>query len=260
MTAFEFVDVATARTAPGVRIVVSGLVPSPWSEATKGLFRLAGVPVLAVRRMRDAAEITAWTGVDNVPVVFHNAEPARTNWAAITALASRLAGPDVLLPDDVAARADAMGVLHEIAGEDGLGWNARLAMIDASITSEGKRGFPAPIGPYLARRYGYSPEAAAHAQTRAVRQLELLRDRLRAERARGHEYLGGARPSALDVYVATFLTPMSPTLKDDCPQLEPFLAQAFGTAHEAHGAFVPAELAEHRKMMYQRHLAWPIAL
>src|SRR5580765_5487166 len=75
MTAIDFVDVATARDAPGVRIVVSGLVPSPWSEATKGLFRIADVPVLAVRRGRDAAEITAWTGIDNVPVVFHAAEP-----------------------------------------------------------------------------------------------------------------------------------------------------------------------------------------
>ena len=79
MTAMEFVDVATARNAPGVRIVVSGIVPSPWSEATKGLFRVANISVLAVRRMRDAAEVTAWTGVDNVPVVFHAAEPARTS-------------------------------------------------------------------------------------------------------------------------------------------------------------------------------------
>jgi glutathione S-transferase len=260
MTALEFVDVATARAAPGVRIVVSGLVPSPWSEATKGLFRLAGVPVLAVRRMRDATEITAWTGVDNVPVVFHNAEPARSNWAAITALAARLAGPGALLPDDVGARADAMGVLHEIAGEDGIGWNSRLAMIDASVTSEGKRGFPAPIGQYLARRYGYSPEAFAHSRARIEGQLQLVRDRLLAQRARGHAYLGGARPSALDIYIAAFLTPLSPTLKDDCPQLEPVLLQAFRTAHDELGALVPAELTDHRKMVYQRHLTWPIAL
>src|SRR6185295_8316019 len=100
---------------------------------------------LAVRRMRDAAEITAWTGVDNVPVVFHNAEPARTHWAAITTLAARLAGPDVLIPEETAARAETMGLLHEIAGEEGIGWNARLAMIDATLRSEGKRGFPLPI-------------------------------------------------------------------------------------------------------------------
>src|SRR5690349_9084996 len=118
----EFVEVATARAASGVRIVVSGLVPSPWSEAVKGMFHIAKVPVLAVRRMRDAAEVTAWTGVDNVPVVFHDGEPVRTHWAAIVTLAARLAGPDVIIPDEVGARAETMGLLHEIAGEDGIGW------------------------------------------------------------------------------------------------------------------------------------------
>ncbi|HEX7837236.1 MAG TPA: hypothetical protein VF469_07215 [Kofleriaceae bacterium] len=260
MTAIEFVDVATARTAPGVRIVVSGIVPSPWSEATKGLFRIANVPVRAVRRTRDAAEVTAWTGADNAPVVFHDAEPARTNWAAITALAARLAGPGVVIPDELDERIQTMGLLHEIAGEDGIGWNARLAMIDASITSEGKRGFPLPVGQYLARRYGYTPDAAAHARARIERQLHLLRDRLRAQQALGHAYLGGPRVSALDVYLATFLTPLSPIAPEDCPQLEPALRHAFGTAHEALGARVPAELRAHRTMIFERHLTWPIAL
>jgi glutathione S-transferase len=260
MAKIEYVDVATARSAPGVRIVVSGLVPSPWSEAAKGLFRVAHVPVLVVRRMREATDITAWTGVDNVPVVFHEAEPARTNWAAITALAARLAGPDVLLPDDPAARAEAMGLIHEIAGEDGIGWNARLAMIDATITSGGKRGFPLPIGQYLASRYGYSPDAAGRVRSRAERQLHLVRDRLRAQQALGHGYLGGARLSAVDIYLATFLTPLTAISAEDCPQLQPVLRQAFGCAHEELGALVPAELVSHRKMMFERHLGWPIEL
>jgi glutathione S-transferase len=260
MSPIEFVDVATARNAPGVRIVVSGIVPSPWSEATKGLFRIANVPVLAVRRMRDAAEVTAWTGVDNVPVVFHDAEPVRTNWAAITALASRLAGPDVLIPDDVRARAETMGLLHEIAGEDGIGWNARLAMIHATITSGGKRGFPLPVGQYLAQRYCYTPESAVYSRGRLERQLEALTDRLLAQQTQGHAYLGGAKISALDIYCATFLTPLVPIPPEDCPQLEPVLRSAFGSAHEELGALVPAALVIHRKMILERHLAWPIAL
>ncbi len=260
MSALEFVDVATARSAPGVRIVVSGLVPSPWSEATKGLFRLARVPVLAVRRMRDAAEVTAVTGVDNVPVVLHDAEPPRTHWAAITELAARLAGPEVLLPEDITARAEAIGVLDAIAGEDGIGWNARLAMIDASITSEGKRGFPQPVGGYLARRYGYTPEAAVRSRARVERQLRWLGDRLTTQQGRGHAYLGGARVSALDVYLATFLTPLSAIPESDCPNLAPALRHAFGAALEELGPLVPAPLSAHRQMMFERHLAWPIAL
>jgi glutathione S-transferase len=260
MTAIEFVDVATARNAPGVRIVVFGHLPSPWSEAAKGLFRVANVPVLAVRRPRDAVEITAWTGADNAPAVFHDTEPVRTHWAAITTLAARLAGPDMLIPEEVSARVETMGLLHEIAGEDGIGWNARLAMIDATITSEGKRGFRLAVAHYLAKRYGYTPEAAARSRTRTEQQLHLLRDRLRAQRALGHAYLGGARISALDIYCATFLTPLSAISPDDCPEFEPALRRGFTAAYEELGALVPAELATHRKMILERHLTWPIAL
>jgi glutathione S-transferase len=262
MTSIEYVDVAAARGAPGVRLVVSGLVPSPWSEAAKGLFRIAQVPVLGVRRGRgaEAGEITAWTGIDNVPVVFHGAEPARTNWAAITTLAARLGGPGTVLPEELPARVEVMGLLHEIAGEDGIGWNARLAMIDASLASGGKRGFPLPIAQYLAGRYGHSPEAVARGRARVEHQLGALADRLRAQKAAGHTYLGGARVSALDVYLATFLTPLAPIAPEDCPVLDPVLRQAFGLAHEAFGALVPAELRAHRRMMFERHLAWPIAL
>lgn len=260
MSAIEYVDVAAARNAPGVRIVVSGLVPSPWSEATKGLFRIANIRVLAVRRARDNAEITAWTGVDNVPVVFYAAEPPRTNWAAITTLAARLAGPGVVIPEELDARLHTMGLLHEIAGEDGIGWNARLAMIHASINSGGERGFPLPVAEYLAKRYGYTPKSAAHARARIEQQLVGMRDQLRAQQALGRDYLGGPRVSALDVYLATFLTPLSVITVDDCPQLEPALRQAFGTAHEALGRLVPEELCAHRALMFERHLAWPIVL
>ena len=260
MSTIEYVDVATARSAPGVRIVVSGLVPSPWSEATKGVFRIASIPVLAVRRTRDGANVTAWTGVDNVPVVFHGAEPTRTNWAAITTLAARLAGPGAVVPDEIAARTEAMGLIHEIAGEDGIGWNARLAMIDASITSEGKRGFPLPVAQYLARRYGYTPQDAARSRTRIEHQLHALRDRLRTQQALGHAYLGGPRVSALDVYTATFLTPLSAITAEDCPSLEAPLRRGFGAAHEALGALVPDELWAHRTRVFREHLTWPIAL
>jgi glutathione S-transferase len=221
---------------------------------------VANIPVLAVRRMREAADVTAWTGVDNVPVVFHDFEPARTNWAAITALAARLAGPDILVPDQLSPRAETMGLLHEIAGEDGLGWNSRLAMIDASIRSNGERGFPSPVTHYLAKRYGYTPDAALRSRTRVSHQLDALRNRLLAQRALGHDYLGGARISALDIYLATFLTPLSAIPETDCPKLEPAVRRAYGAAHEELGHLVPVELAAHRELVFERHLAWPIML
>jgi glutathione S-transferase len=257
----QYVDLDHARTAPGVRMAVSPLVPSPWTEAAKAVFRLANVPVLAVRKTREVgAEVAAWTGVDNVPAVLHGVEPVRTSWAAIVALAARLGEPDAILPGEIAARADAMGALDAIAGEDGLGWNGRLAMIDASVTSNGERGFPKAIGEYLAKRYGHAHAAMPAVRARVAAQLASLRDRLAAQHARGHEYLAGSRAGALDVYAATFLTPLLPITVEDCPQLVPALRAAFGVAAETFGDLLPAELVAHRALVFARHLELPITL
>jgi glutathione S-transferase len=255
----EYVDLAHARDASGVRIVVAAMVPSPWSEATKGVFRIAGVPVLAVRKGRDnGAEVNAWLGVDNVPAVLRDAEPVRTSWAAIVALAARVGEPGAVLPVELAARADMIGAIEQIAGEDGLGWNGRLAMIDAAMTTD--RGFPKSVATYLARRYNYAPGAMPAVRERVAAQLASLRDRLARQHALGHAYLAGPHVSALDVYLATFLTPLTPITDDVCPQLAPPLRAAFGTAAEAFGALVAPELLAHRALVFERHLELPITL
>lgn len=248
----EYVDLATARAASGTRIVTAALVASPWSEAVKGMFHVARLPALVVARARDAADVTAWTGIDNVPVVLHDAEPPRTNWAAIVGLVARLA-PNTLVPADLRARAELLGWLELVAGEEGIGWNARLAMIRAAHESNGERGFPLPVATYLAQRYG-SP-AGVDLRSRVGEQLTLVRERLR----RG-PYFGGERPSALDIYVATFLTPLSAIDEAACPQMSGTLRRAFASAHELFADLVPDALWAHRTMMFERHLVWPIRL
>jgi glutathione S-transferase len=163
----------------------------------------------------------------------------------------------VLLADDVTQRADQIGLIDVIAGEDGIGWNGRLAMIEASLASDGARGFPMPVAHYLAKRYGHNAGALARASGRIGHQLALLRDRLRGS---GGDYVCGARVSAVDVYLATFLTPVLEIGEQDCPALAPALRHAFRAAHEAFGELVPDELRAHRRMMFERHLAWPIEL
>jgi glutathione S-transferase len=249
---FEYVDLAIARTAKGTRIVTSALVPSPWSEAVKGMFRVAQLPALVVARGRDANDITTWTGVDNIPVVLHDAEPPRTNWAAIVGLVARLA-PNTLVPADPRSRAELLGWLELVAGEEGVGWNARLAMIRASHESTGGRGFPLPVAMYLGQRYGFV--AGVDLRSRVGEQLALLRERLR-----GGPYFGGERVSALDIYVATFLTPLSVINEAACPQMSGTLHRAFASASELFADLVPDELWTHRTMMFARHLAWPIRL
>lgn len=254
--ALEYVDVATARAAGGTRLVTSGIVASPWSEATKGLFVLASLPAKVVAKTRENGEaVTSWTSIDNVPVILHDAEPVRTNWAAIVGLADRLAEPDAILPRQPRARAQVTGLIELIAGEQGLGWTARLAMIQASLESNGERGFPLSVAGYLAKRYGHTADAATDVRDRVASQLAVLRAEL-GDRT----YFGGERPSALDVYAATFLTPLSDIDDAMCPQMIAPLRRAFGSAREALGDLVPVELWAHRTRMFERHLALPLRL
>ena len=257
----DSVDLETAKAARGARLVVNAMVPSPWSEAAKGCFRVAGVSALVVHRGFDSAAIDAWTGVDNVPVLLHEREPTRTHWAAIVTAIDRMArgaGGPRLLPDAVPERARVMGLLHEIAGEEGIGWNARLAMIDAGLTGDGTQGFPPPVAKFLARRYGHASSDLSQVRERVAAQLTVIAEELVA---RGGRYFGGAHPHALDVYSATFLTPVAALLDDtNCPGVAPPFRAAFAAAHEAFVSLVPAALLEHRTRMFAEHLAWPIAL
>jgi hypothetical protein len=257
----DSVDLETAKAARGTRLVVNSLVPSPWSEAAKGCMRVAGISALVVHRGLDVAAIDAWTGVDNVPVLLHEREPARTHWAAIVTFVDRMArsaGGTRILPDAVAERARIMGLLHELAGEEGVGWNARLAMIDAGLAGDGTRGFPQPIAKFLARRYGHATSDTTRVRERVAAQLGMIADELVA---RGGRHFGGHGPNALDVYAATFLTPVAAPLDDaNCPGVAPPFRTAFAAAHDAFASIVPPALLEHRARMFAEHLIWPIAL
>jgi len=254
MSSIEFVELAAARTARGLRMVVPRQVPSPWTEAAKGMFRVQGASVLAVRSSRDP-ELAAWTRAPNAPVVFYEDEPPRTVWSQILALAVRLGPPGALVPEDVDRRAALVGMIHELAGEGGLGWSARLLMIHASFASNGARGFPLPIAKYLATSYGYAPDRIEAAGARVREVLDALARRLGTQ-----DYFDGDKLSALDIYSATFLTPLSVVEDADCPDFLPVLKSAFATAREDLGGAVPAALMDHRRRMFERHLAWPIQL
>jgi len=250
----EYVEADVAREARGVRIVVPMTVASPWSEATKAVFRLAGVPVLAVRFAFGNKDLVAWTGVDNVPVVFHGREPARTSWAAIVGLAARIATRPIL-PAAPAARAEAMGQLEVIAGEDGIGWNGRLAMIHAGLTTNGDKGFAPQVSGYLAKRYGYTPELGAAVRDRVAAQAAWL-----AAQLGDRPYFGGDAPSAVDAYAATFLTVLTTIGEADCPKMLPPNRAAFGAAAELLADVVPPALFALRSRMFEQHLPWPIEL
>jgi glutathione S-transferase len=250
----EFVDLETARTARGLRLVVPGLIPSPWSEAAKALFHVKRIPFVAVRyrRDRDRETLAAWTGARNVPVVVNDDEPPRTGWAEIIALAERLGGALPLVPGDAERRLVHHGLIHELAGEGGLGWSARLVMIHGGLSSNGAVGFPLPVSQFLAPRYGYAPDRIPAAMARIREVLALFERRLDGL------YLLGEL-TAVDLYLATFLTPVLGISEADCPAAHPGVRAAFAYLRDEVGPLPPA-LVAHRAAIFERHLEWPIVL
>jgi glutathione S-transferase len=260
VTALTFVDVETARAASGPRLVVAGSVPSPWSEAAKGIFHVKALPIPVVGYPRIDDAFRTWTCAMNVPVLLTDEEPPRTGWAEILGFAERCGGKVSLIPAEPDARIRHHGLAHELCGEGGLGWCSRLVMTDGGLTSGGTRSFPLPVAQHLARKYGYAPERIPSALARMREILPLFDTELARSRAAGHRYLLGAELTALDIYVATFLTPMLPLAEADCPQLHPRARAAFAYLSEQIGADVPPALIAHRKHLFEKHLPWPIVL
>ena len=86
-------------------------------------------------------------------------------------------------------------------------------------------------------------------------------DRLLAgARAAGHRYLLGDTLTALDIYVATFLTPITGVSEAECPAMMPPLRPAFAYVGKQVGDLLSPELAAHRRFIYDEHLGWPIVI
>jgi hypothetical protein len=253
----RFVELEEARAARGLRVVIATHVPSPWSQAALSLFDVKGIDYLAVRFRRGDEEIKRWTGAWNVPAVLLDDEPPRTGWAEIVTLAERLGGQMSLVPEEEDRRVRMFGLSHEILGEGGLGWSVRLLLTHASVATDGREGWPKPVADYLAPRYGYAPERVVAARARALGVLRLLDRTLAESRARGHHYLLGPAPTALDVHAAVGLAVIEPLPQEQCPMPAP-LRRAFETLdREVREAVSPA-LREHRALMFERHLVLPV--
>jgi glutathione S-transferase len=260
MSSLTFVDVETARTASGTRLVAAGSLPSPWSEAAKGIFHVKRLPLQVVGYPRIDEAFRAWTGALSVPVLLTEHEPPRTGWAEILAFAERSGGEVSLVPSDPEARIRHHGLAHELCGEDGFGWCSRLVMTDGGLVSGGARSFPLPVAQYLAGKYGYAAARMPAALSRMREILALFDAQLAESRAAGHRYLLGPKLTALDIYLATFLTYTLPLSEADCPQLLPRVRPAFAYLVEQIGGDIPPALIAHRRYMFETHLPLPIVL
>lgn len=257
----DYLEVADARERRGMRLAITAGFPGPWGEAAKGIYRLKGVPFAMVRQVagdpNDA--LFAWTGHRNAPVAVYDDERPRVHWADILAQAERIAPEPALVPIDPEERIRMVGLANELCGEDGLGWQRRLELLD-----DMRRGLEAPGAPQagrrildgLASRYGYSPEAAIASKRRTLEIVRLLAAQLRAQRESGRRHLIGDRLSALDVYWATFAVLIDPLPEEQC-RMDPGLRASY-TASDPALRSAAEELLAHRDFVWREYLGLPM--
>ncbi len=251
---FEYVSVEEAIVKPGLRMVVVGGIPSPWSEAAKGVFAIKKIDWTATRLTYDDPALPKWIGSLTAPAGVLNDEPPRTHWAEILLLAERLAPEPSLVPTDAADRALMMGLCHELLGEGGLCWSRRLQGAHAGLTGQG--GFSPKVSGYLAKKYGYRPEAADAVQGRVIDLLTMFAARLEAS---GGKYLLGDTVTAADVQLACSVALFAPLPVEQCAMLPPF-RDAYESLDEATKDALNPVLLKHRDRMYEEHLELPLAL
>ena len=123
----EYLSVEEAKNRSGLRLVLTRGVPGPWGEAAKAIFQLSNVEYIAVEQKagQHNSELVEWTGHRNAPIALYENEPSRVRWLEMLDLAERLGSGASLVPEIRDERMLMVGLINEIAGESGFGWNAR---------------------------------------------------------------------------------------------------------------------------------------
>jgi len=254
---FAYISVEEAIKRPGVRMVVVGDVPSPWGEAAKGILHVKGIDWAAVRLTYDSEALKEWAGERSGPVLIYDNERPRSRWTDILLFAERHAPAPALLPKGAAERALVFGLGHEICGEEGLAWSRRLQLIHAGLNNAG--GFPERVSKYLARKYGYSPNAGVAAGARAADLLRMLAARLKAQGEAGSGYYVGDSLTAADIYSATAMALFAPLPPEQC-KTDAASRAAFESRDAQISAALDPILLAHRDMIYQKYLELPLSL
>ncbi len=258
----EWLEVAEARSAAGVRLVLSVGVPGPWGEAAKALLQAKGIGFTAVcqRPGEPNAELAAWTGESNAPQLVIDDEPPLDRWNDLILRIEGLAPEPCLIPTDPAVRARMFGWVHELAGEQGFGWNRRLMLLAPVMAMPGAADTPALAGVVtMARRYGFDEAGAAAAPERCAAILRVLGEQLRRQREAGRRYLFGDAVSALDLYWAAFAALVDPLPPELCPMPD-HVRRGYAMHHPVIDDALDPELLAHRDFIYREHLVLPLDL
>ena len=246
----EYLDVEEAIAKPGLRLVLTAGVPGPWGESAKGILHVKRIPYLPVRQNAATHDekLLAWTNQTSAPVAMYEQERPRSGWAEILFLAERLQPEPALLPADPRERALALGLAHEICGENGLGWTRRLMLIGGM-----------PLEPNtMPWKYGCDDEAAvARAPQRSCEILALLADQLHRQQEAGSRFLVGESLSAVDVYWACFSNLFAPLPPEQSPMPD-YIRPVYGNWDSMEGTKpVDPALLAHRDLVFQEFLGLP---
>jgi glutathione S-transferase len=254
----KYLSIAEGRAAQGLRLVLSAGVPGPWGESAKAVLKLRKVPYAAVGQepMAPNEELVAWTGIRNAPIAVMDDEPPLTGWLDILLLAERLGSGPSLLPARSAERALCLGIATEIASPGGLGWTGRLWMLAKFYGTEPTAETSAHQRSIM-KQYGLTTASAAAAPGRAADMLQAFAAQLKAQRARGSDYLVGAEVSAADVYWACFSQMLAPLPHASSPMPD-YVRALYSDPPPVVAAALDPVLIEHRNRVYERHIGLPL--
>jgi len=249
----DYVPVAEARKMPGIRIAFCRGVPGPWGIAARAIYEIKGLDFVAVPQEGggENRELKEWTGQTSAPVLMRNDDRIRSQWSEMLVLAEQLSPEPRLIPEDEEDRITALGISHEMCGDDGLGWNIRLLAF-SDQRRENVNQYEA-----IFDKYG-SPVSYDHIRGRIETILIALAARLERQAERGSEYLVGVSLSAADIYWAAFSNLIRQMAPDLCTQ--PDFYAGLDDKLCAHLRIEPAPiLFEHRDRIVRRYFRTPIA-
>ena len=253
----EYGTIEQARNEKGTRLLLTAGVPGPWGEAAKAVLKCRKVDYLPVAQELGGSNDAQveWLGIRNAPVVVHDDEQPLSGWAEILFFAERMGNGPSLIPADPLERALMMGISHEIAGQNGLGWTRRLMIVRGPI-EEGPNSPAYEFARFFGDRYGYSKAAGEATEKRTRDILSMLSTQLERQQAAGRRYLVGDALSAADLYWATFANIVDPLPHELCPMSDDFRAMYGSTPADVRAAASPALLA-HRDFVCENAVGLP---
>lgn len=247
----DYISVREARERKELRLVLCAGTPGVWGEAIKAVLhykKLSYLPVLQEVGGENAA-LRDWTGQTSAPVIVDANDRLNITWENMILLAEKLAPDPALVPAKASDRVLMFGLLREIAGENGIGWNRRLQSIALSGGPDAN-----PVLKRLADKYGYSEAAVAQSERRTVEILNLLSQKLSEQ----GPYYFGDQLTALDFYSAVFLGVMINPLPHDLIPMPSGMRAGFSYPSADVSAALDGRLLAHRDLIFAQHIQTPL--